>query len=84
MPPRARRSLWKNVICILMLKYVGRCLDSSLSKQKKKKKVFFFRGKKTRPFVCQGCCGENGVAVAGGPLWLSNASASVAAAVALL
>lgn len=51
-----RVEYWINVICILMLKYVGRCLDSSFSKQegKKKKKVAeSSSGIKTRPSVSE-------------------------------
>lgn len=57
--------------------------DVSMSpvQAKKKKKKVFFRDKDKA--VCKGCCGENGVLLAGGPLWFTNA-ASVAAAVALL
>lgn len=65
------------VICILMLKCVGRCLDSSANKVAESSS-----GEKTRPSVKR-WCGENGVALAGGLLWFTNA-ASVAAAVALL
>lgn len=73
---RAQRCV--NVICMLMLKYVGRCLDSSVLSKKSRS---LLRGKDKA--VCKRCCGENGVALAGGLLWFTNA-ASVAAAVALL
>lgn len=58
--------------------YVGRCLDSSALSKKSRSLL----QAKTRPFSKR-CCGENGVALAGGLLWFRNA-ASVAAAVALL
>lgn len=54
---------------------------SVLGREEKKSRGVFFGGKDEA--LCKRCCGENGVALAGGPLWFTNA-ASVHAAVALL